>query len=50
MHVDVLGAILIEDDQILTSALPTNSQLLLPDDVFVHFYGALEKGKAIIET
>lgn len=47
---DVLGVILAKDNKIFTCALPANSQLMLPNNVFVNFYGALEEGKATIET
>lgn len=45
---DILGVILAADDWIFTSALPANSQLMLGDDVFVHFDGALREGKGTV--
>lgn len=50
LRVNILGVILVEDDQVLTSALPPNSQWMLANDVFVHFDDVLREGKVTIRV
>lgn len=48
LRVNVLSVILAKDDWIFTFALPTNSQVMLVDSVFVHFDDALREDKVTI--